>query len=695
MASFVGITVAMLGACGGASRQAAVPVVDSSLSASGDPDPIAGLGPLEDAAAGAQVLSVQHGRAADVSLVARAFASQVYYADTRRRMGEWEDAVHALQGAMALVRTGEAERLTLKPATRTSLAAFADDFARAGREGEALGCYLWLSRPGDSRASSSAQEHERALESWMLGGIEDHPSSWRNAMARARVHAYYPSVATRDEAESALGNWISVLREAGSRLGRGSAADLKDLQTGMRDVGVELAALYLRDGDARGAADALERADKTSGPAVAKSLRIYADAPSDKTVGPVLALMAPQENQERVLYAHVAPLTSLVRLFVSLNGRTSQPVLGATLSALDVLRLSYVAPALPHGAAPRPDARAAAALLLQEVATRELGAEDVPRTERALRDADAFLHEGSPDIEDNGALRMLTFLRGSAKSLEGDFQTAEEQLRALLPIPPKEPGRLEYANALEGLARDEDARSFLTRNAPKPDSKEAFFHRLILLRLESALSPQARSLPQAKLAWQALCAPRKKDDAAQVRALRCAAIDAALHFSVSKMSAPEAQSALTGADPRVLAHELAAVDLFTGKPDGLALVRAALEQGVSANELVYPALWTLSAMPLGHPDRAWLSKHIFAVAEQDPRWRGRVATYARTGDVAGLRAAAHGKLEIGETDFYEGLAKHRAGDAAGANEAWTRVRKARPIGLQEYEFAHWFSLSSP
>ncbi len=689
--------LASLVGCGGSPKAAAAPThaPDSMLFIAGEADPVAGLGPLQDPALVYEALSftpVGSANAARLGLVSRAFAQQVYYADTRRRMGEWDDAVRALSGAMALVRTGEAEHLALAPATRTSLAAFADAFARAGREGEALGCYLWLSRPGDPQINHDAAEHERALEIWMLGSIEQHPSSWDSAQARARVHAWYPSWTTLNEADTALSNWISVLREAGSRLGRGSSGELRSLQTGMRDVGVELAALYLRDGDARGAADALERADNKNGREVAKVLRAYAAAPGEKTVGPLLGLLAMQENQEPALYTRVAPLTALMRLFVSLNGKTAQPVVGATLSALDLFRLSYVAPALPHRAAPRPDARAAAAMLLQEVATRELGAEDTARADRALNDADAFLHEGAPDLEDNGALRMLTFLRGNTRSLEGDYKSAEGLLRALLPIPPKEPGRIEYAASLEGLSRDKEALGVLGQTSSNPTSREFFFFELSQARL-GALTSAEGSNKGVRASFTSLCAKESKGDSARVRALRCASIQAAIGLPISKIAVVDGAPGAAHAEARMLAHELAAVDVFTGKPDGMATIRAAIEQGVSANELVYPALWSLSALPgsgAGRADRTWLTSHVFAPAEQDPRWRGRVATYARTGDLAALRASARGKLEVAETDFYEGLAKHRAGDKAGAEAAWKRVVAPRPVGLQEYEFAIWF-----
>lgn len=686
----------LLGAmgCGGAPAVPAVPKADPSLASAGEADPIAGLGPVEDSAL---VLKALRGNAAEPGRaegVSKAFQQQVRYADTRRRMGEWPDAVRALAGAMALVRTGEAERLPLAASTRNALAGFADAFARAGREGEALGCYLWLSRPGDPGFSDSAAAHERALETWMQEAIEEHPSSWDSALARARVHAWYPSMRAREEAETALSNWISVLRAAGSRLGRGSAGELRALQNGMRDVGPELAALYLRDGDARGAAAALERADKTNGREVAAGLRAYAEAPTEAHTLPLLALVAPQENNEpaaRALYGRVALSTSFVRLLMPLSAtNTQRPTFALTVAALDGFRMAYVASALPRPSAPRKDARAAAALMLQEVATRELGAEDIARAERTLNDVDALLHEGEPDLDDSGALRMLTYLRASARALDGDFKGAESLLAALLPIGSKEPGTLEYASALEGMRRDSEAQAFLRGRDAKREGRESLFLQNNALRLQTLSATTDVELGKVRAAWQALCTPPAKDASDRVRVLRCGSILAAMGLPAGKVPTAELGAAGAESDARMVAHESAAADLFRGTPEGMITVRGALESGVTPAELVYPALWTQSALPAGHPDRAWLSSHVFAPAELDPRWRGRVASFARTGDLNALRAAAAGKLEQAEADFYEGLAKHRLGDHSGAKASWNRVLDARPVGLQEYEFAIWF-----
>lgn len=688
-------------ACGGARQGApkspnAAAKPDASLALDAPETSLIGLEPLEDAKLAYTALTLPSSDSKRIETLTKAFAEQVRYADTRRRMGLWSEATRALAGAMAMVRTGEAERLPLSKSTRRAIAGFADAFARAHREGEALGCYSWLSRPGDPMFDDAAYEHARAVQTWMAESQLEESISWDSAEARARAHAWFPSVQFRKEAEGALAGWISVLRAASSHLGRAGSRDLRGLQVGVRNVGPELVALYLRDGDAVGAADALERADKNSGKAAAAALRAYAEHPDEKHVTPILGFLGepvfgPDEKTSD--YPRAALSAALLRALLPMAGKDPKEAsFSTTLRALDMLRLSHVSSAFPRPNAARVDARLAATVLLQDVGARELGNEDVARAERALRDAEALLHEGEPDPEDTGPLRLLTYLRSRARSLAGDYAAAEAALKPMFPLRTNEPGRLELAEALEGQKKVAEATKTLREGVAPKDAKETLRIDTALARLKAFAMPTSNNV-ELQQAIKQLCADRPKDAALAERYSRCVAPKAAMGESAANpppaVEARENVSAKEQAQSR--AFEASADEIFRGVPlQGMSALRAAIDAGVMANDLVYPALWTQSVLPPSGADRNWLSTHIFVPAEQDPRWRGRIATFGRTGDWKALRASAHEKLEIAESDFYDGVVRFRSNDRAGAKAAWTRVVEAAPVGLQEYEFSLWF-----
>jgi cellulose synthase operon protein C len=193
-------------------------------------------------------------------------------------------------GALYLVRAGELRSEMLSGSDKTLDQAL-DVVAGGGDEGrsEALYHLRKLALPADSSAQKDVDEHLAALDRWTedqgtqregIGPCEARGALERRAVTRALLE---PTTATQDAASKAIEAWV----EAGLGFQRSLRGDPRahpkreEAVEGFRAVSsgaATAAALYLRSGDAAGAADALSRGwtEEVAPPALVQRLRLAA-----------------------------------------------------------------------------------------------------------------------------------------------------------------------------------------------------------------------------------------------------------------------------------------------------------------------------------------------------------------------------------------------------------------------------------
>ena len=192
---------------------------------------------------------------------------QLERAKQRFDSGHAKAGLAALTGALYLVRTGELHAEMFEHAS-DALSDGAREVARVGNEGRAFALYKTLERvlpPGPQR--KDVEGHLAALAKWDRiaagsGPMQAAGSRQRTAIERA---LFAPSKPTMDAARKATVAWVQKALSF-------NAADVPirsnfdreeaiEAYHAIRAGGAALVALYLRNGDAAGALDAVDKAD--------------------------------------------------------------------------------------------------------------------------------------------------------------------------------------------------------------------------------------------------------------------------------------------------------------------------------------------------------------------------------------------------------------------------------------------------
>ena len=622
-------------------------------------------------------------------------------------------------GGLELIRLGELNPAMLGPGSRDALRGAAKELSARGDEGRARAVFEIWSRVAPDAEKAEIKSHLDALAAWMKdaasrGGPVASAGARETAAVSRRL--LEPSQAALDEASAATIDWVDKAFELRQNADRARKAPpsreevteaLRALQTG----GTVLAALYLRDADAKGALAAIEKAQARD--LVRPELMAALSAVNEKVdaglwLDVLHALQPPRDphgdddggdDQDLVRAASFSVAMEAFRI-----DPTQVEAAGAIAAGLQEYGMAEASPlVLVDAVKAHPDPRIVSGALA--ITMRAIG---------AAIDAE----------EPDGARR--TFKAASAliamaddKSFDGKLQPSAAKVRAFMGEIELREGRLDEARALlEASDKAEKSGSVLLalariarhdnkvaasleglRNAlSAPDTMRDPALRGEILLETSDLTREQGDVGKARTpltdALKALTKARNTpdaDDRARVERVLSRVLD---RFGAAQPAQRALERAFEAA-PRDKHQAAATVGLLVGRAfvkGDLKAARDGLARGIAADldpeDLVYYALWVrLLERQLRQPTDG-VADHVFGSVLDDGRWIGRLAAFgAGLVKSADLLASAKTPAQKTEALFYGAMDRRAAGDAKGAEEELKRVIGANGIDLMEVALA--------
>ncbi len=646
-------------------------------------------------------------------------ARQMARAASRFKGHAPQRALATVIGGLELVRMGELKPAMLGPSGRDALRGAAKELATRGDEGRARAVYdIWLAIAVDAE-KPEIQAHLDALASWTKnavgrGGPVQAAGALENAAVARRL--LEPSPQALDEASILTIDWIDkafALRAAADRQRQAPppreevAEALRALQTG----GTVLAALYLRDADAKGAIVAIDKAQARDlvRPELLKALEAAADGPSAAKWMDVFHGLRPArdargdddgaEDEDLLRAASFAVGMEAYRL-----DPTVVEAAGAVAAALQDFGMGDASPlVLVDAVKAHPDPRIVSGALA--IAMHAMGAEsEVDEADGARR---AF--KASADL--------LTL--ADDKSFAGKLQPSASRVRALMGEIELREGKLEEARALLtqslkseksgavllSLARIErhdghmpEALAHVKDAVTAPDStRDPALRGEILLETSDMTREQgdaARARPPLTEALRELAKARNtpdSEDRARVERVLARVLD---RFGAAQPAQRALDRAFEAA-PRDKRQAAATVGQLVGRAfvrGDLKAARDGLARGLSveldSEDLIYYALWVrLLERQLRAPTDG-VADRIFASILDDGRWSGRLAAFgAGILKPQDLVTSAKTPAQKTEALFYAAADRRAAGDAKGGDDGLRQVLGASGIDLMEVAIA--------
>jgi tetratricopeptide (TPR) repeat protein len=643
---------------------------------------------------------------------------QLAHAGQRFAGGHDGRGTDSVLGALYLVRTGEGRGEMVDAAGEKALAGAITRVSARGDEGraEALLRMRAAALDPNSPARREIEEHLAAIAAWKQSTHVGTPvrrvgSEERAAVARALVD---PSDAALTGAVTAVGMWIAraielniQFRQTGQRPEREEAIEA---ERALESGGQTMAALFLRNGDARGALEALDQtgARRIIPPTLYMRIRNAAmnDAAADWQA--LAVAFASRDPDERDVDTDLDPELLAAGLWgTSLEAYRRDP---GSFDACMLVARSLVRMGMPE----------AAPLVLMDGLGRSATAAN----------ASAALELSLAAIGDSAEIDDLDAARRTFRAAAPVIQVAERpELRGRVE-PTAARARFVMAGIEVRAGNLAEARPLLTRAVADEPSASGFTTLALVERQagdyaaaladvdRAVTAPDARSAPvdvaearvvafellrdggqdaRAKTALDAALAATLAARAAQGNAAQRARAERLLGrvlegYGDAKGAARALERAvsLAGSDRSTLgAAMLDAIGRALVRHD-LGAARAALKRGiegdVSEEDLVYGGLWVsllereLKAQGDGTSERA---------LRAGPRgaWTGKLTAWA-SGKIndAELSTAAQSASQRVEAAFYTAMARRVAGDPS-AQERLKAVAGAPVIDLLEVQLA--------
>jgi tetratricopeptide (TPR) repeat protein len=649
---------------------------------------------------------------------------QMARAEARFKARSPDRGLAALSGAIYLVRVGEPVQRVFGSAAVSALQSGVHELAVRGDEGRSLALYHILALVGPAAGRDDVRGHLTALDEWTRDAVgTGGPVASAGALERVAVRRRLlePTAEALAEAASATTEWIkrSVVLRDKFRKNRvqppreeGGEA-WRALETGP----VVLAALYLRDGDVRGALAALDRAQvrdllESERPQLAAALVTDAKEPSADHCIELLHQLRPlsghdssREEDDFVEDRDVFGSAAFGVAAECYRLDPTVPEVALTLGvALEELGMAEATPALlVQTIRAHPDARVlgeALALSLDAMAGEE-DAGDPDAARRAFQAAQPLL------------------AAASQAALSGKVHPSAARIRAAMGEIELREGRVDAARALLRQSADEEKSAAALLSLARIDWRDGLTQSAID-RLRDALSaPDAAHDPALRGEILLLLSDVTHDkgdaDAARTPLTEAlkelvqsrnvpgadarARIERVLARVLDRFGAAQsAQRALErayAAAPGDKRQATQTIELLVGRAfvrGDLAAARAGLQRGLAADldddDLVYFALWVrllerqLRVPTDGAPDR------VFVAVPDDGRWTARLARFGE-GKLKGdeLIARASTPIQRYEALFYAALDHRVAGDTKGGDDLLRQVLAGSGVELSEVTLA--------
>ena len=683
--------------------------------------PPANVAVSEDAFADAvrALIEASPGSSERAARLAGVEARQMQRAVSRFKRKESLLGLASVVGGLQLVRKGELNPAILGPAAPEALRGAARELSARGDEGRAQAIFEIWSRLAAPADKAEIQSHLDALALWMKdavgrGGPMQSAGALENAAVSRRL--LEPSEQALQSATERASEWIDrafALRAASdrSRKAAPSREDVGEALRALQNGAIVLAAIHLRDVDAKGALAAIEKAqaEDLAPEGLLEALKAAGSRPSAESwLGVLRALRSKRDAQggeeagdgeDIVRAAYYAVAFEAFRL-----DPTEIDSAAAVSAALDEYGMADASP-----------------LVLVDAVKAHPSPRNVSGALQITRHA---MEEAAQAGEPDGALRAFHAAQGlldvaADTSLAGKIKPRAAQVRADMGDILVREGRLADARAiyLQSMKEEKSGRVLLQlARIDRHDKRtqEALGELRDALGAEDAMSDVAL---RGEILLETSDLSRQQGDARAARtplteALRelskarnapdpddRARVERTLSRVLDRFGATQpAQRALDrafDAAPRNKQQAAATVGLIVARAfvnGDLAAAREGLQRGLAADledeDLVYYALWVRLLERQRHAPADAACDRIFSRALDDAGWIGKLASFgAGLAKADALVAGAKTPAEKTEALFYSAMDRRAAGDAQGANKGLLQVLDAGGIDLMEVAIA--------
>ena len=625
--------------------------------------------------------------------------------------------VAAVTGGLYLIKTGELLPGVLGPSGKDALRAAARELSTRGDEGRARAVYEILSRISNEKERAEIQTHLDALARWTRDTVATGgPVAAAGALEHVAVtrHLLEPSEPSRAEAAARTTDWIekALQLRANYRVKRVTPPP-QEAGEALRALGTGatvLAAIFLRDADAKGALDAIDAIQaRELRPELVKALEEVIDRRDASRWLEIVHVLRPSRDREEdemmmsdqdlVRAASFAAAIEAYRL-----DSTLPEVAGAAAAALEELGMAEASPAVLVDmvkAHRDPRVVGGALAISMHAMAGEVEAEDPDAARRAFRAARDILR-----VADDAALTprpkptsaRVRAMMGEIELREGKLDDARHLLAASAAAEKSGGVHLSLARIEWHDGKVDGAFEHLREALSAGDTAKDPALRGEILLLTSDIAREKGDTGAARMplneALRELASARTKPDAedrARVERVLSRVLD---RFGAAQPAQRALERALEAA-PRDKRQTAATVGQLVGRAfvkGDLKAAREGLHRGLAADldtdDLVYYALWVrllerqLKVPTDGAADR------IFAIAADGVRWTGKIAQFgAGALRAEDLLAAAKTPAQRTEALFYAAMDRRALGDATGATAGLRQVMAAGGVELMEVAIA--------
>lgn len=647
-------------------------------------------------------------------LLAGVVRRQLVHAGDRFTAKQRERGAASTFGALYLVRAGELRSEMLAGSDRTLDQAL-DVVAGAGDEGRSDALYRLrkLALPAGSTAQKDVDDHLAALERWnkettaaeSMGPCEMRGAIERRAVTRALLE---PTIEAQDAASKSIDGWVQAGLAFQQALRGDPRAHPKreEAVEGFRAVSsgaATAAALYLRSGDAAGAADALTRGnlEEVAPPALVQRLQLAATRNDAGDWRALLEIFSrPDSRDEETAVDREVLRAATFGLAVEAYRRdpTSLDVALQLASVLVAFGMPEAAPVILGEAAKRHPEAAVVSSLLEAVfrtMAREDASDDPESARRVFAASDTLLQIGDRTDLKAKVSPSPARVRALAAGIEaraGALPSARALIERSLADEPSAEG-LRLLGEIDRQAGNlPGALAAFDRLLTTPDISKDRLLEVETLRLradvlrESGARDKAREALVRSLAIAddlARARPDARVERARARVLERFGDTAGAH------AATERAVTLARTEARLLSSILLDASARALSDGDLAGGRRVAKQALAANlpaaDLTYIGLYlALLEKRTGAPADG-TSAQVLAAAAGGSHWTGKLLAWqaGRLGE-ADLLAAARTAAQKTEAQFYPAMSKK--GDAA-AETVLRDVARSPALDLVEVQIA--------
>jgi tetratricopeptide (TPR) repeat protein len=624
-----------------------------------------------------------------------------------------ERAMNTVQGAFMFLRNGELRPEWFAPEQVDAVDQAARVTAKDGDEGRAAAFYDVLEKVGDQARRDDAKYHSQAIEGWLHAQGPQNSALGTGAVARAKLvrAVIEPSAQSKSDAAKAVAAWIDqavrVRNAYRTRRTVPSREEGQEVLFALERAPVLLTAIYMRDGDAKGALAELGKignaADDVVKPDLVRALEQLDEKPSARRwlkLGQAFGGRADGEDGAEAFilrFGILACVSEAYRLEPDLP-ETS----GYLASAMLEFGFPEVAPMILVDAAKQsndPRFLSATVAVILRAITEEIDSDDGPAARRAYRASLPILAQMDKikvGAKLNPGPAQIYAVMGEVELRDGNVKEARaflEKATAIVPLPQVSLllARIDWhdKDAPKAIARIRDA-----LNQPEIAQDPVLKGEMLAFLGEVTRDQGDVQAARTSLvdALKALGLARKADDApTRARAERATAriLD---RFGAAQPAQRALERALDASrDKKQAAATVGQQTARALVQNDLKGAREALVRGIALElddtDLVYYAMWVRFLERQSKATGESVTDRVLSQVKDDSRWIGKIAAFGlgsiKADDLVKLAATPAQKTEA---SFYVAMDRKVKGDAA-ALDALKQVGDAGSLELMEVTIA--------